>query len=797
MLRNYLKIALRNLWKYKEYTLINTISLCVGITCSMLILLFVRYELGYDRYHTKADSIYRVELNEWASTPAGLGPFMKTNYPAVRDAIRFFRANNKPVIRYGDKTFTENGFLFADSAVFNIFDFTLIEGDPETALNDPNSLVISEEMARKYFPSSQMQSDYENPLGKSVTIEISKGPKDYKITGVMKKVPRQSHFRFDFLASFSSLEFPEDNARIQWQISIVYTYLLLEPGSDLLALQDATGRMFDERNQAERGTYRVFLQPLTQIHLHSHAEKELVPNSSIAYIYIFSSIALFVLIIACVNFINLVTARSVRRAKEVGMRKVVGASRRQLIMQFLGEALLITMTAILLSIMAMEILLPLFRSLSGLPLEIRYFGKSSIVPLLIIIALLVSFLAGSYPAFYLSRYQPLHVFKTLQFKESPRTGFQWVRRGLVVFQFIISVALIAGSTIIYRQLDYIQAMDLGMDKEQVLVMPMNSDMRLNYNAFKSELLKQPSIASVTASFGIPSERIIVEILRPEAAEKEEYALRVLPADYDFARTFGLTFSEGGGFSPNVLSDSINAFIINEKAITLFGWKDPVGRNIGFPALKENGQVVGIVKDFNFASLHSEVEPLAIELTHRMNLLNYVSLRFQAGTVGQTLKSTEKVWKELFPNLAFEYFFLDDNFAKLYLSESNLQQIIGYFTFLAILIACLGLFGLASYSVVQRTKEIGIRKVLGAPATKLVTLLSKEFSLLVLAANLIAWPLAWFVMSRWLEDFAYRIEIEWWVFIIAGALALLVALLTVIYQAIKAALANPVESLRYE
>ncbi|MCB0316068.1 MAG: ABC transporter permease, partial [Calditrichaeota bacterium] len=365
MLRSYLKIALRNLWRHKEYSLINTISLGLGITCFILILLYVRYELGYDRYHSQADQIYRVELNEWASTPVGVGPFMKSTFPEVREAVRFFRANNKPIIRYADNVFSESGFLFADSSVFNVFDFTLLEGDPATALSEPNSLIISEAMARKYFPDPQAKSGYQHSLGKMVTIEITQGPKEYKVTGVFQNVPQQSHFNFDFLASFNSLDFPEDNLRIQWQISIVYTYLLLQPGTNLSALQENTAARFDQRREAEAGTFRVLLQPLTRIHLYSHAEKELSPNSSITYIYIFSSIALFVLMIACVNFMNLATARSVRRAKEVGIRKVLGAFRRQLIMQFIGEALLITLIATVLAGVAIEILLPLFRSLSA------------------------------------------------------------------------------------------------------------------------------------------------------------------------------------------------------------------------------------------------------------------------------------------------------------------------------------------------------------------------------------------------------------------------------------------------
>ena len=797
MLRSYLKIALRNLWRHKEYSLINTISLGLGITCFILILLYVRHELGYDRYHSQADQIYRVELNEWASTPVGVGPFMKSTFPEVREAVRFFRANNKPIIRYADNVFSESGFLFADSSVFNVFDFTLLEGDPATALSEPNSLIISEEMARKYFPDPQAKSGYQHSLGKMVTIEITQGPKEYKVTGVFQNVPQQSHFNFDFLASFNSLDFPEDNLRIQWQISIVYTYLLLQPGTNLTALQENTAAMFDQRREAEAGTFRVFLQPLTRIHLYSHAEKELSPNSSITYIYIFSSIALFVLMIACVNFMNLATARSVRRAKEVGIRKVLGAFRRQLIMQFIGEALLITLIATVLAGVAIEILLPLFRSLSALPLEAHYLGAQSILPFLLGIVVLVTLLAGGYPAFYLSRYQPVSVLKGRPHRDSSRFGFNLIRRGLVVFQFIISIVLIIGTVIIYRQLDHLRVMDLGMNPEQVLVMPVSSEVRNNYSALKSELLKQTAVANVTASFGIPSERIIVELLRPEAAEKEEFALRVMPVDYDFAQTYGLQFLAGRGFSRDFLSDSTNAFILNEKAVALFGWQTALGKRIEFPALKESGEVVGVVKDFNFASLHSEVEPLAIELTHLMRLLNYVSLRFPAGSVDQVLPAVQSVWKALYPTLAFEYFFLDDNFAKLYASESKLQQIVGYFTALAILIACLGLFGLASFTVAQRTKEIGIRKVLGASIANLLMLLLKEFALLVIVANLIAWPLAWYGMNAWLGDFAYRVDIGWWVFALAGGVALLTALLTVSWQAVRTALANPVQALRYE
>lgn len=793
MLSNYIKIALRNLWKHKNYALINTVSLCLGITCFILIFLYVRHELGYDKYHHDAENIYRLEMQNWAATPLSVAPYMLAHYPEVEAAVRFYRPSNPQTFRQDDRAFTEPGLLFADSTVFEMFNYTLLEGDPKTVLTRPNTLVITEDMARKYFPDSNTPDGYRNPLGEKLQINDD----EFQISGLMANVPHQSHFRFDFLTSFASLKFPAENFRIQWRISIVYSYLRLNPNVNLIELQEKVCRMYEERVEADSGQYFANLNPLLDIHLHSNAEKELSANSSIAYIYIFTSVAIFVLLVACINFMNLATASSISRAKEVGMRKVLGAKRPQLIMQFLGESFLLTFIALLLAMLLVALLLPHFRDLSGLPLTANYWEDGVLLPLLLGILTIVSLFAGSYPAFYLSRYQPVKVLKTARFKESVNSGIHWLRKGLVVFQFVVSIVLIIGSGIIVSQLDHIRDMDLGMNKDQVLVASMNQEVRENYQTLKNELLAHPEISHVTASFSVPSKRIIVEYLLPEATPEDGYATRLMLVDFDYVATYGLNLLEGHGFSRELLGDSAMAFILNERAKALFGWEDALHKQIKFPAFEAEGNVVGVVKDFNFASLHSEVEPLVMLMMPNSSMKQHLSIRFEAGKVDEALNALKSTWAKLYPMHTLDYFFQDDNFARMYQAESKMKEIVSYFTVLAIIIACLGLFGLASFTVVQRTREIGIRKVHGASAIGIVGLLSKEFILLVLVANIITWPIAWYAMDQWLQNFAYRVDISWGIFALAGGLALAIALLTVSTQVIRTALANPIESLRHE
>jgi len=772
--------------------MINVSGLAIGMACCLLITIFVQDELSFDQFHEKANRIFRIASKEnrrgiIANYPfvfSGIPPILQNDYSEVLDYVRFDPRENV-LISSEDKEFYEERLFYTDASVFDVFTFPLVKGDPKTALKEPYSVVLTQRMAEKYFSG-------EDPVGQTLTID---NEHDYQITGVLKEIPRNSHIKFDFLASIATLETQDPRYGKLWAWNC-YSYLLLPKD---YSYQDLERKFpgFIRRHRGEKAVeaYTFYLQPLTRIHLHSHLGFEIEANSDIRYVYIFSAIAFFILLIACINFMNLSTARSAKRAKEVGLRKVLGADRSRLIKQFLGESLALSFLALPAAVALIELFLPAFNALTGKELRIDYFGNSVVFLGLIGILLFVGILSGTYPAFFLSAFRPAAVLKG---KLRAGAGSVLFRKVLVVVQFSISIVLIAGTIIITNQLDFIRNKKLGFDKDHVVVMPvMRSGIGQNFDTLKRELLQNPNVQSVTGSTSVPSFIPTRSVFIPEGAEEgERLVLRNVLVDYDFIKTFGMEIKEGRDFSMDFSTDKKEAFVVNEAAVKEFGWESAVGKKL-IDLEGSRGHVIGVVKNFHFRSKHQKIEPLIFALLPSNRYVYLISVKINQLNIRGTLSFLKSEWKKFAPGWPFEYFFLDDNYDRLYKSEERLRHIFLTFTFLGIFIACLGLFGLAAFTAEQRTKEMGIRKVLGASVPNILILLSKEFAKWVLLANIIAWPVAYFAMHRWLQNFAYRISIEWWMFLLAAVLVLVIALCTVGFQAVKAALANPSESLRYE
>ncbi|MCH8959912.1 MAG: ABC transporter permease [Bacteroidetes bacterium] len=796
MLANYLKIALRNLRRHPAYTFINVTGLAVGMACCLLILLFVRDELSYDRHHDNADRIYRI-VSDWGnfSLPSTNPPVINRlgpDFPEVTIALlRSFDAQ----VRYEDLNFHEERLYFANPEVFEVFDIPVVRGNPETMLAEPGKVALTEETARKYFGN-------DDPVGKMLNIN---NQFEAEVVGIVEAMPEHSHFHFDFLVPWATLDVMMDFSNsMSWGNNSYYTYLMFPEGYAPETLE-AQFPAFIERHAGDNWNgAELSLQALTDIHLHSHHNMELEANSNVAYIYIFSIIAVFILLVACINFMNLATARSAERAKEVGVRKVVGARRGQLVQQFLAESILLAGLALVLAMILTAAALPAFRALSGKGLTLSVLDDGFTLLAFFGIALLVGILSGSYPAFVLSSFRPVAVLKS-GYQGRGRGAF--LRKGLVVFQFAISICLIVGTMVVYTQLSYLREASLGFDKEQVVVVPLQrgTDTGL-YPTFKDALLQRPDVLNVTiASEGLPSELLNgngtrLAGVRPDDPDAS-VATRTVSIGHDFFETLGVGMQAGRSFSLDFPADS-GAFILNATAAQLLQETFPeqiatveeaVGQTLRLG--NRTGPLVGIAEDFNLSSLHEGIEPIIFFFNP--NWYDHYLMRIQPGNFTTTIDALGETWAQFYPDWPFEFHFADQGFDAQYRAEESLGQIFTTFAILAIVIACLGLFGLASFTAQQRTKEIGVRKVLGASVGSLVVLLSKEFTILVLVAFVVAVPLAYVAMDRWLQDFAYRVEISWPIFLVAGLSALVIAWLTVSYQSIKSALTNPVESLRYE
>jgi len=806
MISNYLKTALRNIQKHKGYSLINIFGLAIGMACCLLIMMYVQDELSYDRYHTHADRIYRVieEVRlegvgeESSSMPFPAGDTIPLEYPdAVEAAVRFYNFQlPKLSVEYGTtgtKRFNEPRFFFADSAVFRVFSFKLVEGDPHKALEEPNSVVITEDMADKYFED-------QDPLGKILRWQ---GTVNLTVTGIVENVPAHSHFQFDFLASFATLRrLYGGNLPQGWYWNPCWTYLLLKEGVDPAALQARfPGLVQKYFPDSIKDKVVIKLQPLTDIHLFSHLDYEISPNSEISYIYIFSAIAVFVLLIACINFMNLATARSASRGREAGMRKALGAHRGQLIRQFLGESLLLCAAAAVLAAILVEIVLPAFNAFSGKALSTDYFSDGRLLTGLALITLAVGFLSGVYPAFFLSGFDPVRVLKGTLERGGRSIAF---RKILVVVQFSISIVLIIGTLISFQQLDFLRNKPLGFDRDQVVMLAAyGTGLPRWYDRFRDQVLQDPHVLHVTAVEDVLGDKYQTGSFIPEGArDTNMQQIPLLVVMFDFFETFDMQMAAGRSFSKQFPTDITEGIIINESASRRFGWEPQ--QALGKRLRQQGGlmlQIVGVVRDFNYTDLALPITPFVLEMPRNQGQMNgrvrYVAVKISGSDVKTTLDFLKTKWGELVPGRSFEYFFLDDELDKLYEAEEKMGQVFGVFTVLAIIIACLGLFALASFTTEQRTREIGIRKVLGAQVTGIVILLSREFAKWVLIANLVAWPTAYWIMQSWLNGFAYRTRVGIFTFAVATGMAFLIALLTVSFQAVKAAVADPVQALRHQ
>ena len=805
MFKNNLKIAFRSLLRHKTFTTINIFGLALGITTCLLIMLFVQNELSYDRFNEKADRMVRVVFRgsiqdqkmKEASVMPPTAQTLKNDYPEVLEATRILSVG-PPRITYGNKTFKENSFSYADSNFFQLFTIPLDKGDLKTALLEPNTIVISAAFARKYFGQ-------ENPIGK--ILQLKDWQMNFKVTGIMSKIPANAHFHFETLASMASI--PAARAQ-DWMTSGYYTYLVLPAGYDYKKLeaklpqtvekymgpkvQKAFGMSFVQFR--EKGNdIGLFLQPLNDIHLHSDLNMELEAGGDIRYVYIFSAVALFMLIIACINFMNLSTAGAAKRAREVGIRKVLGSLRSQLVAQFLLESLLITAFALLISLSLLYWVLPFFNHLSGKSLSLNLLRNSWLIPGLLLFGLLTGFLAGSYPAFYLSSFNPVTVLKG---KFASNKNNITLRSGLVVFQFCISIILIIGTAVVYKQLAYIQNKKLGYDKEQVLVVEESYWLGKNSDAYKQKLLQDPRVLSVSGSGYLPAGNSNGNNFMIYPDNKSDQLVKTLryEVDYTYIPTLGMQLTDGRNFSKDFGTDSLG-LIINEEAARTFGWgKNALGHHLTRSeneGKKLTYHVIGVIKDFHFKSLHEQISPLVMTLTH---YYDNIIVKIKTKDIAGLIATMKKEWEPL-AEAPFAFSFLDERFANTYKAEQKMGLILGIFAGLTIFVACLGLFGLATFTAEQRTKEIGIRKVLGASVAGIVSLLSKDFLKLVFIAFIIAAPIAWFMMNKWLQDFAYKINFSVWLFVLAAVLAITITIITVSFRAIRAALNNPVDSLHSE
>ncbi len=820
MIRNYLKIAWRNLVLHKAFTAINSIGLAVGLATCLLIVLFVRHELSYDRYHANVDRLFRMTIHgqvggkeiNTAEVSVPAGPALVHDYSGV-EAITRLRQEGTFIVKHNHESFKEEHVVFADSNVFEIFSIPLLKGSSKTVLTEPNTVVITETIARKYFGE-------QDPIGQTLTIG---GQKLFRVTGVCQDVPSNTHFHYDIFGSMRSTQL-----RTTWLSSGCYTYVVLRPG---YSIDDLRGKMpelvkkyigseiqelfgvslaeFTRKGDA----FGFQLQPVTSIHLHSNLESEIEHNSDIKYVYIFSIIAVFILLVACINFMNLSTAGSAGRAKEVGIRKVLGSVKQQLVWQFLSESVLLTFIALLVALGIVAAALPSFNQLAGKQFEFSALISGWMLPGIVLTCLLIGLLAGSYPAFFLSAFKPVSVLKG-----SVRAGFRsgWLRNTLVTTQFVVSIGMIIGTLVVYQQLNFIQNKKVGFDKNQVLILHDTYSLGPKANAFRAELTKLSQVLDATQAGYLPAGASNTgnDGFQPENGSSPStiYREKTYYIDEHYLPTLGIGLAQGRNFSKAFPSDS-SAVLINEAAAKRFGWQNrngatvagmsdhggsPIGKRLssvgnGSPESRHVYTVIGVVKDFHFASMHQRIEPLVMVY----GADNYqMALRIQTADIAGLLKTLEQKWKAQ-TDSPFAYSFLNERFNTVYQSEQRVGHLFGIFAGLTVIISCLGLFGLAMFTAQQRTKEIGVRKVLGASVVSVVALLSKDFLKLVVVAIVIASPIAWYAMNRWLQDFAYKIDLSWWVFALAGFLAIGIALLTVSFQSIKAALMNPVKSLRSE
>lgn len=784
LVKSYFKVAFRRIKRQKGYSIINIFGLAIGLSCFILIGLWVKDELSFDRFHQKKDRIYRLvnRLPDGSSVPSvtyALGPALEEEYFQVEESCRVWPWGGS-LVKYLDKSFEENNIYLVDPSFFKIFSFPLIKGTRESALADRYSVVLTEETAHKYFGD-------ENPMGKVLHLTQYEG--DFKVTGVIENIPLNSHLRFDMM---TRVEWLGEERLARWREWVAPSYLLLRPGVSPAKFETQIADIYKKKIGPEQN-YVPVLQQLTDVHLHEFGQPERVRK-----VYAFSVVAVFILLMACINFMNLSTAQSAKRSQEVGIRKVIGAMRRQVVRQFLGEALLIALISLILALIVVESVLPYFNHFTGKSMVLLSGANFTAILILLLIALGTGLFAGSYPSIFLSSFEPA---KTLKNRSTVGNKGAGIRKILIIVQFAISVGLIVCTLVVASQLRFIQNQDLGLDREHVVILSNNPNLLPRFDAFKSLLLSYTGIKNVTAAAQLPTQiGQSIQINWEGNPTQEMLPVDYTVVDYDFFKTFDMKILQGRSFSKEFATDEKTACIINETAAKQMGLEDPVGTNIfmAHPAWDESfrpAQVIGVVKDFHSRSLHTAIRPFVFRMYKPWH--QYAFIKIDGSGIQKTLAQIKSAFEEHAPGYPFDFVFMDEAFNQQYTSERQLGKLFNGFSLLSIFISCLGLFGLASCVTEQKTKEIGIRKVLGASVPGVISLTAREFIKWVLVANLIAWPIAYLVMRLWLHEFAYRVSIGPLVFGMAAGLTLLVALVTVSYHSLRAALANPVDSLRYE
>jgi len=811
MIKNYLRSAWRNIARHKFISFINIFGLTIGLTCCLLILAYIINELSYDKYNTNADKTYRITRTFYAakgveslhlsSIAPAFGPLLQSAFPEMEKMTRLL-PNGTTALHYKEKLFNEKDGFFADEHLFDVFNVDVTSGDKHTALKDPYAVMMTEAIAHKYFGN-------EDPINKTIILDNNKH--EFKVTGIFKPFPLNAHMHPEILMSFNTLRdsaiYGEKQLQTSFSNNAFYTYVIFPKSYDVEKINARMPAFLDKyvhlqgmpANVKTSMATKLTVQKLTDIHLTSHLDDEIEENGDISRVYIFSIIALFILLIACINYMNLSTARSVLRAKEIGIRKVIGAQRKEIIRQFLSESVLVTWVALLFAVFLTWLMLPFINTLSGLDLAFTSLFRWQILSVILLLPFVIGLISGIYPAIFMSSFIPVKVLKGVLKVGNGGISF---RKVLVVVQFSISIILIVATTVVFQQLRYIQQKSLGFNKNYIINTACVSTLNPQFESFRSELLKNPAIKEIGRSSRIPSGRLLdasgASIMQGGAMQPLKIDLKFITTDYGFIPTYGMQMAAGRNFSRAYSTDTAN-YVINETAVQVFGWGDAqnaIGKDMIYGGVK--GKIIGVVKDFHFESLHQKIIPLLFQLPAPKNsYYNNISIKIDGNNIQSAISTVENTWHKYLPNVPFDYTFLDEKFQKLYNSEQQQGSLFTIFSCIAIFIACLGLFGLSAFTITQRVKEIGVRKVLGASVPQIVVELSKDFLMLVLFAAIIALPIAWYSMHRWLLDFAFRISISWWIFVLAGVMALIIAFVTISFQSIKAALANPVKSLRSE
>ncbi len=801
MTTNYFRITLRNLLKNKGFSFINILGLTLGIASSILIMLFVFFEFSYDKYHEDADRVYRLavkamigdtRINDTNSSSRVLRE-IREKYPEIEEAVKIFSMENV-LLRVENDQHAEPVFLGADSSLFDVMTFEFVIGNKESALNKPNTIVLTRSTAEKYFGQIDV-------VGRELEFDLQwgYGTVPFEVSAVIEDIPANSHLHFDHVASMTT--FPDLISENGWMYNNFKTYLKLHTGTDQLKLEakfkdyviESMGEGY-ESFASKGGFWEFFLQPITSIHLNSDLNGEFEQNGNKKYVYIFSIIALFVLIIACINFMNLSTAKSALRGREVGIRKISGSTRSMLIRQFLSEAVVLSLIALFLAVILVELCLPGFRNLVGKPLSLPLWDSFHWWPILIVGGFLIGILSGIYPAFFLSAYKPITVLKGKIASGKKGSGF---RNTLVVIQFAASIFLIIGTIVIQRQFNFLQNTDLGFEKSEVVSLKLSPGFEPFKETFRQEIKTDTDVLMITTGSGLPGERFVNRVFSYPTVE-DNFTLNVFTCDYNYMDVLEMNMLEGRFFSESFSTDSL-AVVINETTALALNLENPIGTIIRTGDSSPEFTIIGVIKDYNYESMHSEIRPLGLFLQGGQmdRPLQSLAVKINRGNNKRIIQLLEKTWNDIVPEMPFSYSFLDDNYNSLYNNESLTKKVFYLLSLLAIIVASLGLFGLASFITENRRKEVGIRKVMGASVEKIILILSSQFSLWVGVSFIIAAPVAWFVMNQWLQNFVYKQELSWWIFIIAGGLALFISLLTISTITWKAATRNPIESMRYE